>query len=121
MEGADGGEIAGGGGVVEGGVEGGEEIGSGVDAAVSAEEDGFGGELFVADEDRPVGALGGELEEPVDLDHVCGTVFDADDARVLEGAFGGGEGDGDLGEGGQVVEEERERDGGGARRGSMGR
>ena len=57
LEGADGGEIAAGGGVVEGGVEGGEEIGSGVDAAVGSEEDGFGGELFVADEDRPVGAL----------------------------------------------------------------
>ena len=49
----------------------------------------------------------------MDLDHVGGAVFDADDAGVLEGAFGGGEGDGDLGEGGHVVEEERERDGGG--------
>lgn len=45
------------------------------------------------------------------MDHVGGAVFDADDAGVLEGAFGGGEGDGDLGEGGHVVEEEGERDG----------
>ena len=94
---------------MEFGVKPGKDIRAAIDAAVATGKHRVGQQFLGANQHRPVGAGLRQAGEVFEIHHAARTVLDANHARMVHRAPDGFRFDGDLGERGEVVEKQRQR------------